>query len=131
MPSVVRDELARPKAPVLVREWIANVPAWVEVHPACASDDVSLERLDAGEGAAIVLAVELDADMLLMDDREGVIAALRKGFRVAGTLGVLSMASRRGLLNLADAFDRLKRTNFHYRQELMDQFLREEFGSDS
>jgi predicted nucleic acid-binding protein len=110
---------------------IANVPAWVEVHPASASDDVSLERLDAGEGAAIVLAVEFDADMLLMDDREGVIAALRKGFRVAGTLGVLSMASRHGLLNLADAFDRLKRTNFHYRQELMDQFLGEEFGSET
>ena len=84
---MVRDELARPKAPVVVREWIANVPAWVEVHPACASDDVSIERFDAGEGAAIVLAVELDADMLLMDDREGVIAA---GEKIGG---IASLAS--------------------------------------
>jgi predicted nucleic acid-binding protein len=31
------------------------------------------------EAAAIMLAVELGADLLLMDDREGVIAARRKG----------------------------------------------------
>jgi hypothetical protein len=54
------------------------------------------------------LPFELHADLLLMDDREGVIAARRRGFRVAGTLPVLSMAARRGLLNLADAFERLK-----------------------
>jgi predicted nucleic acid-binding protein len=31
-----------------------------------------------------MLAVELEADLLLMDDREGVIAARRKGFAVTG-----------------------------------------------
>jgi predicted nucleic acid-binding protein len=88
-------------------------------------DDVSLKRLDAGEEAAIILAIELRADLLLMDDREGVLAARRKGFRVAGTLAVLSMAARRDLLKLADAFERLKGTSFHYRQEIMDRFLDE------
>lgn len=126
LPSIVRDELAEAKAPHIVRNWIAQPPAWLEVRQiAGASQDASLRRLDAGEAAAIVLAVELHADMLLMDDREGVMAARRKGFRVAGTLAVLSMAARRDLLNLADAFERLKRTSFHYRQEIMDQFLDE------
>jgi predicted nucleic acid-binding protein len=129
LPSVVKDELARPNAPLPVRNWIANPPAWVEVRQTLGTfDDESLRRLDAGEGAAIILAVEIHADLLLMDDREGVIAARRKGFRVAGTLGVLSMAARRDLLNLADAFERLKRTSFHYRQEIMDQFLEESSG---
>jgi len=129
LPFVVGDELAKPNAPLTVRNWIADPPAWVEVRhtPGC-FDDASLGKLDAGERAAIVLAVELRADLLLMDDREGVIAARRKGFRVAGTLGVLAMAAQHDLLNLPDAFERLKSTNFRYRQEIMDQFLGEQSG---
>jgi predicted nucleic acid-binding protein len=49
--------------------------------------------------------------------------ALGKGFDVTGTLGVLSLAARRGLVNLADSFARLKLTNFRYRQEIMDELL--------
>jgi predicted nucleic acid-binding protein len=45
------------------------------------------EALDAGEGAAIALAIELHADLLLMDDEEGVSAARGKGLAVTGTLG--------------------------------------------
>jgi hypothetical protein len=33
------------------------------------------------------------------------------------------MAARRKLLNLGEAFDRLKATSFHYRQEIMDRLL--------
>ena len=121
--SVVRDELSRPKTPELVRSWIAQTPAWLDIRSAVPSNDPSLAELDAGEKAAIALATEVNADLLLMDDRRGVRAARSKGFRVAGTLAVLSMAARRNLLNLAEAFDRLKLTSFHYRQEIIDQFL--------
>ena len=124
LPSVVPDELTA--APLLVRQWIAEPPSWVEVRKTTKSrQDSSLERLDAGEEDAIALAVELDADLLLMDDREGVIAARSKGLTVTGTLGVLGLAAQHDLLNLAEAFGRLKRTNFHYRQETMDQLLGE------
>ena len=60
-----------------------------------------------------------------MDDRRGVKAARSIGFRVAGTLAILGMAARRDLLNLVEALDRLKRTNFHYRPEIIDQFPRQ------
>jgi len=82
----------------------------------------------AGERAAITLALDLNADLLLMDDRQGVKAARRKGIEVTGTLGVLSRAGQRGLVNLAEAFDRLKRTSFRYPQELMDLYLDQRFG---
>jgi predicted nucleic acid-binding protein len=130
LPAVVRDELAHAKAPVAVRNWIADPPAWVDVRKTSSAHayDASLAKLDAGEEDAIALAIEIHADLLLMDDEDGVIAARRKGLEVIGTLGILSRAAQRRLLNLADAFGRVKRTNFRYRQEIMDQFLDEQPG---
>ena len=82
-----------------------------------------MEKLDAGEEDAIALAIELRADLILMDDRDGILVARSKGFRASGTLGILAMAAAHGLLSLAEAFDRIKRTSFYYQQEVMDQFL--------
>lgn len=84
-----------------------------------------MAELGAGERAAITLAVELHADLLLMDDRRGVIAALERGLNVAGTMGLLARAAKHGILDLAEAFEKLKRTNFRYRQEIMDALLSE------
>ena len=128
LPAAVQDELKNRKAPPLVQLWIADPPPWAEVRTAPHTYDPALETLDAGEAEAIALAVELRADMVLMDDRQGVLIARSKGFRVAGTLGILAMGAAHGLLNLAEAFDRIKRTNFYYQQELMDQFLKETSG---
>lgn len=55
-------------------------------------------RLDPGEAAAIVLALEARADLLLVYDRAGRREATVVGLRVHGTLGVLVDARRRGLL---------------------------------
>jgi predicted nucleic acid-binding protein len=128
LPAAVCDELKHPKAPLVVRNWIAAPPPWVDVRPSSPFHDAALEALDAGEGAAIALAIELHAELLLMDDEEGVIAARGKGLEVAGTLGVLSRAAQRHLLNLGDAFERVKQTNFRFRQEIMDKFLDEISG---
>jgi predicted nucleic acid-binding protein len=125
LPSAVWEELKHPKAPAAVRNWVANPPPWVEVRPVTDRHDSSLEALDEGEEAAILLALELHADLLLMDDEEGVTAARGKGLEVTGTLGVLSRAAQRNLLDLAEAFERIKRTNFRFPQEVMDRFLAE------
>jgi predicted nucleic acid-binding protein len=124
VPSVVRDELANAEAPAAVRYWIENPPAWLEVREAASGAfDASLHGLDEGEKAVIDLAASLGADLLLMDDREGVTVARRKGLAVNGTLGILSLAAHDDLLDLADAFNRLKRTNFYYPQDVMDALI--------
>jgi len=57
-----------------------------------------------------LFAAALSADLLLMDDRQGTRIARKKGFRVIGTLRVLDLAARRSLLDLAEAFERIKRS---------------------
>lgn len=130
IPSVVRDELDRAQTPAAVRNWIQSPPEWLELHPHIDSPfDDALGNLDEGERAALVLAASLRADLLLLDDRQGVRVARNKGFRVIGTLRVLQLAAQRGLLELANAFERIKGTNFRYRQQLMDELLYEESQS--
>ncbi len=58
-----------------------------------------------------------------MDDQDGVTVARRRGLVVTGTLGVLDLAARRGMIDLAVAFERLKATSFYYRQGLLDDLL--------
>jgi len=58
-----------------------------------------------------------------MDDQEGVAVARREGLVVTGTLGVLDLAARRAMVNLAEAFARLKATSFYYRQGVLDALL--------
>jgi predicted nucleic acid-binding protein len=125
VPQAVCDELRHPVAPALVRIWAEHPPAWLDVRPspAAASDDPAWRILDVGERAALALARALSADLVLMDDRAGVAVAHQFGFAVTGTLGVLDLAARRGLIDLADAFTRLKATNFRYRPEILDALL--------
>ena len=69
------------------------------------------------------LAIAARADLVLMDGRDGVAFARRMGLKVTGTLGVLDLAARKGLVDLVGAFTRLKRTSFYYRQPLLDDLL--------
>jgi predicted nucleic acid-binding protein len=124
IPSLVYDELRHPSAPASVRAWVNALPAWLEVLPVTVGDDPAFEPLDDGEKSALTLGMTLGADLILIDDRKGAAVALQKGFQITGTLGLLTRSAQRGILDLADALARLKRTNFHYRQELFDELLR-------
>jgi predicted nucleic acid-binding protein len=125
-PRTVRDELAASEAPTAVRAWIAQAPAWLDVRPdpgAGAREEGRGPKLDRGERAVIGLALVVKADLVLMDDQAGVTVARRRGLAATGTLGVLDIAARRGLVDLAGAFERLKATSFYYRQGLLDALL--------
>lgn len=56
------------------------------------------ENLDPGESEAIVLAMELETDLLLMDEREGTTIARQMGLKATGLLGILIGAKKQGLL---------------------------------
>jgi predicted nucleic acid-binding protein len=123
LPSAEAEELRHPSAPAAVRAWIQHLPEWVKVLAAPENDDPILGKLDPGERAAIALGLSLKADLILIDERKGTAVALTKGFEVTGTLGILDLAATRGLVDLPDALDRLTRTNFRYRPELIAALL--------
>lgn len=122
LPEAVASELRHPRAPDAVRRWVAHMPSWATVYPAAAEPE-GLLRLDAGERAAIALASTQRAELLLMDDREGVLAARSLGLNAVGTIGVLDRAAKRGLIELETAVSRLRQTNFRGSPQLYSVLL--------
>lgn len=74
--------------------------SWIKTQSATDQELVNTLRaeLDPGEVEAIALAVELNADRLLMDERLGRAAAMRAGLQVTGVLGILIAAKRNNLI---------------------------------
>ncbi len=122
IPQIVGTELSASRAPQIVRDWIAAPPSWLMVEPTPMALALA-PHLDAGERAAIDLAAQLKADIILIDERPGAAAALAHGFRVTGTLGVLSEAAAIGLVDLRDALRLLTATNFRVAPELIRTLL--------
>jgi len=54
--------------------------------------------LDEGEAASIVLAIEKDADYLIIDEREGRRIAQELNLKITGLLGILIRGKEKGLI---------------------------------
>lgn len=90
IPPAVRTELLRAHE---------TLPLWLEVQtPKHIPTSVLNGGLDAGETEAIALALELQPDAVLMDERLGRRLAVQHGLRVTGCLGFIVLAKRRALL---------------------------------
>ena len=80
--------------------------------------------LDAGETAAIQLALILRGELLLIDERLGRRVAAARGIPVRGTLGVLVQARRTGALPaLRPALERLVAEGFRIAPALLREAL--------
>lgn len=90
VPTAVRQELMR-KHP--------HLPSWLQTRaPAAIPASLASADLDAGEIEAIALALEIRADLLLIDEIDGRAAARAHGVKSAGLLGILLRAKEAGIL---------------------------------
>jgi uncharacterized protein len=101
IPPAVANELARGGEDddritlVLLLNWIeVRKPTNVQLVAMLENES----NLDRGEAEAIVLALELSVDELLIDERLGRREANQRGLSIIGLLGVLLVAKRRGIV---------------------------------
>jgi predicted nucleic acid-binding protein len=121
IPLAVLQELRHRDAPAAVRSWVMLPPPWLEVTPVIQIDATLPARLGPGERAAISLALEKGADVLLIDDYLGRSEASARGITVNGTLFVVLEAALAGLLNFQEAMTRLRQIGFRFSQGVEDE----------
>jgi len=120
VPSAVISELTDSSTPESVRSVIENRPAWLIVRDPEASAILEISpELDGGERAALALARELHADLVLIDDAAGRREAASLGIRITGTLGVLRVAAERGLIDVRSVLDRLRSSGFYIHESVV------------
>ena len=89
IPQAVRTELLQTHP---------SLPTYIHTHGTASESDVRrlCVELDLGEAEAIILAKEMAADYLLIDESVGRQIAIREGVKVIGLLGVLLEGKERG-----------------------------------
>jgi len=87
-------------------------------------------QIDEGEAAAITYAVDNDADLLLLDERDGRKAARRHEVSVTGVVGVLMRAAMDGTVEIETELDRLQEAGFWLSDELHREAIRRVNDSD-
>jgi uncharacterized protein len=126
IPQAVAEEIAA----VIPR--LTNPPNilhadWIQIRQV--TDEtlvVSLQlELDAGEAQAIALAIELKAELVLLDERRGRTLAARLNLNIVGLLGALIEAKHRGLLTAVKPLldDLIAKAGFWISHELYDRVL--------
>lgn len=128
VPSEVAAEIQR-LAAVQPRFQTVRLPSSAQVC-ALQNQNVAIAlagELDSGEAAAIALAAEQRAGLLLMDELRGRRVAKRFGLSTLGLLGVLKLSKREGLVSaIAPLLDKLEtQAGFWVGGELRDRVLRE------
>ena len=80
-------------------------------------------ELDRGEAAAIAYAIDVDADRVLIDEREGRATATRHDVPVTGAVGILLRASSREGIDLEAELDALREAGFWISDALYERAL--------
>jgi predicted nucleic acid-binding protein len=82
-------------------------------------------ELDLGETAAICHAIQQDADLVLIDEKDGREVARRHDLTVTGVVGILLREANTGSIELKQELDSLREAGFWISDELYSRVLSE------
>lgn len=84
-------------------------------------------EIDEGESEAIVLAIELEAEYLLIDERLGTRKAKENGLRTIGLIGVLVKAKEKKVIKKVEPLINalIERAGFWVSEKLVERVLKE------
>jgi len=123
IPQTVADELRASESPPVVKRWIAQPPDWLEIQSIKTPQRVEMGKLDPGEREAILLAEELKASLVILDDKAARRIATERGLKIIGLLGILKDAARSDLLDLKTTFEQLQEVGFWVAPSLLERLL--------
>ena len=109
IPQQVYEELTTGNHPAVLA---VKSSSWLEIRAISNTqliEQLQLETdLDLGECSAIILAEELKAGQLLIDEKAGRKVAISRGLPIIGLVGVIILAKDQGLIdNVKDILDDL------------------------
>jgi len=114
-------EVGGAKREVVAAKWIKTVKVQDQL-----AVEVLLDELDRGEAETIVLARELNADWVLMDEKKGRRKLTQLGIPKIGTLGILLKAKQIGLIPaIRDDLLTLREQGFSISQPVIDAVLKQ------
>lgn len=82
--------------------------------------------LDDGEAEVIILAEEVESDLIIMDDRLGRKIAKLRGYKVIGTLSLLVIAKEKGIISdVKSRFNKLISVGFWINDDVCNSLLKQ------
>lgn len=127
IPDAVHRELSQVNPQQVGALQVLNAK-WIKVRPV--NDTLLVDRLrvtlDAGESEAIALAIELHADVLIIDEVKGRAVARQLVKKIIGMGGILIEAKKAGIIHAVKPhLIALKQTDFRLADNLMQLILQE------
>jgi uncharacterized protein len=100
IPEAVYRELTDPSFLVAGATEVQNFD-WIQIRSVTDRTlvEVLSNELDIGEAEAIALALEIQAEQVLIDERRGRLVAERLNLQYTGILGILVEAKNRGIIS--------------------------------
>ncbi len=115
-------------------EFGEGLPNWIEIiNPKDQQKQKMLElHIDKGEASAITLALEISADLIILDDYKARQVAEKLSLNITGTLGIIVSAKNKGIISsIKPALNKLQQINFRVSENLIKTALKESGEYDS
>ncbi len=113
--------------PEIAEEFGETLPDWIQVQSVSDKKyQYFLEtQIDIGEASAIALATEYNDALLLLDDLKARKLAIRLGFKISGTLGVIHKAKQLSIIDkVKPLIDKIMLTDFRIADKIIEDILK-------